>query len=437
MSAAAAADAARRGPDARASAAGIAAYAAAGVPLAMAALPLYVHVPRYYGDSLGVGLTALGIVLLGMRLLDALLDPLIGVLSDRFGTRRAWVAATLPILAMGLVALFVPAVEGETALLAWLAVSLAVVYAAFSAATINHGAWGAELSRDRDGRTRITATREAFALLGVVVASVAPSLLAPPNEALLGMQRFAIAFVPLVALSIGFALLAPAPLRSRTEAGRSSIRSQLLQPLSDALFRRLLAVFMANGIASAIPATLVLFFIADILKDEAAQGLYLGLYFLSAAAAMPAWVRLSARYGKVAAWAIAMVAATVSFAGAAALGGGDRVAFATICVLSGFALGADLALPPSLLADLIERPGATGRAGAYFGLWTLATKLNLALAAGLALPLLSALGYSPGQSDAEGLTALSIVYAIVPCALKGAALMALVMFRRSLGGVSS
>ena len=50
--------------------------------------------------------------------------------------------------------------------------------------------------------------------------------------------------------------------------------------------------------------------------------------------------------------------------------------------------------------------------GAYFGLWTLATKLNLALAAGIALPLLAALGYLPGTRDRAALGALAFVYAL-------------------------
>ena len=65
--------------------------------------------------------------------------------------------------------------------------------------------------------------------------------------------------------------------------------------------------------------------------------------------------------------------------------------------MSGAALGADLALPPSILADVIERRGTMRPTGAYFGVWTLVTKLNLALAAGIALPLLAALGYPPGR----------------------------------------
>ena len=172
-------------------------------------------------------------------------------------------------------------------------------------------------------------------------------------------------------------------------------------PLGDPLFRRLLLAFVANGIASAIPATLVLFFIADVLQAEARQGMFLALYFIAGAAGMPLWVRLSERIGKVGAWRVAMIVAIVAFVWASRLGPGDDAAFAVICVASGLALGADLALPPSLLADVVGRRGTMQATGAYFGVWTLATKLNLALAAGIALPLLGALDYAPGTRAAS------------------------------------
>jgi GPH family glycoside/pentoside/hexuronide:cation symporter len=207
------------------------------------------------------------------------------------------------------------------------------------------------------------------------------------------------------------------------------LAKRLSAPLADPLFRRLLLVFLANGIAAAIPATLVLFFIADVLQAESSQGLFLALYFIAGGVGMPLWIRLSAAWGKAQAWMLGMVAATLAFVWAWTLGPGDTTAFAAICVLSGLALGADLALPPSLLADVIDRDGKARPAGAYFGLWTLATKLNLALAAGIALPLLGWLDYSPGESGAHGLAALAFVYAIVPCVLKLGALFALSRFR--------
>jgi Na+/melibiose symporter-like transporter len=79
-----------------------------------------------------------------------------------------------------------------------------------------------------------------------------------------------------------------------------------------------------------------------------------------------------------------------------------------------------LALPPSILADIIEGgnegEAAQARSGAYFGVWNFVTKLNLALAAGVALPLLQFAGYTPGQAGGEG--ALILAYACAPLVLK-------------------
>ena len=168
--------------------------------------------------------------------------------------------------------------------------------------------------------------------------------------------------------------------------------------LADRAFRRLLLVFVANGIAAALPATLFLFFVADVLRlgngQRPAAGPLLRRRRRLAAALGGACPPLSAgsRPGwRRCCWPI------VAFAGASLLGAGDLWLFAVICVASGLALGADLALPAAIAADLGERQG---QAGACFGVWNFVAKLNLALAAGLALPLLGLLGYVPGQRRA-------------------------------------
>jgi Na+/melibiose symporter-like transporter len=111
--------------------------------------------------------------------------------------------------------------------------------------------------------------------------------------------------------------------------------------------------------------------------------------------------------------------AVLSFAWAFTLGAGDTLGFLAVCLASGVALGADLALPGALLTGVIQQAGHGGRAeGAYLGWWNFATKLNLALAAGVALPLLSAFGFAPGTRDPAALLALSIAYCLLPCLLK-------------------
>ena len=90
----------------------------------------------------------------------------------------------------------------------------------------------------------------------------------------------------------------------------------------------------------------------------------------------------------------------------------------------------DLGLPAALLAGTVQTAGHGGRAeGAYFGWWNFATKLNLALAAGLALPALQAFGYAPGRQSPEALQALTVAYCVLPCVLKLGAAALLWMFR--------
>lgn len=408
---------------------GLLAYALLAMPLAFVALPIYVHVPGLYAGRGGLSLSMVGGVLLAARCADAFIDPLIGAFSDRLGQRKLLIACAVPLLAIGLTGLLRPPPAADADVMAWwLGAMLVLVYLGYSLATVNYYAWGAELSERVHERTRITATREGFALVGVVLAAVLPDVLGATLAE--GLARLAWLFVALLLATslIGLGRAPVGPLR-----GPSAASTQPLRVLADRRFRALLVVFALSGIAAAIPASLVLFFVADVLRAPTHSGAFLALYFVSAALGLPAWVSLSRRFGKCAAWAMSMLLALAVFALAACLGTGDLVAFALVCVLSGLALGAELALPPSLLADLTARAGAGGT-GSYFGWWNFVAKLNLALAAGLALPLLQWLGYTPGARSTGALAALAIVYAAVPAVLKLLAALCLWRLRHRIEG---
>ena len=52
--------------------------------LAAAGIPLYIHLPRFAAVNLGIGLGAIGTILLLIRLIDLVQDPLIGWAIDRW-----------------------------------------------------------------------------------------------------------------------------------------------------------------------------------------------------------------------------------------------------------------------------------------------------------------------------------------------------------------
>ena len=394
-------------------------YGLLGLPLAFVALPLYVILPNHYAREFGVPLATLGAVLLAARLLDALIDPLIGRGCDRLFARSpravlGFAAAAAVVLAGGFGLLFFPATTAPDALLAWAGVMLVITYAAYSALSVAHQSWGAMLGGNEAYRSRVVAWREGLGLLGVVLASVTPVLLGLPATVVLFGATLVLGWIAWTRA-----------LRPRTNTRHAT--AGIWQPFRRPAFRRLLAVFVLNGIASAVPATLVLFFVQDRLQaPKAVESAVLAVYFLCAAASIPVWLGVVARLGLARSWLLGMLLAVAAFVGATQLGAGDITAFLVVCALSGLALGTDLALPGALLAGVIADSGDRGRSeGAYFGWWNFATKLNLALAAGLALPLLGLFGYAPGARDAQALQALTIAYCLLPCILKLAASAAL------------
>ncbi|TAG27872.1 MAG: MFS transporter [Burkholderiales bacterium] len=388
-------------------------YGALGIALAFVALPLYVLLPNHYAREFGVSLSTLGAILLGARLFDAVIDPALGGWADRlFGrsVQAAWRMACVVavILAAGFAALFFPPVRGN-GLLVWATLALIVTYAAYSFVSVTHQSWGARLGGDAPFRARVAAWREAPGLIGVLLASTLPVVA--------GFPIMVSVFVALLALGLWALFYAPRPAQHIMP---SQAKQNLWQPWSNSRFRALMLIFILNGIASAVPATLVLFFVQDLLQaPKNLEGVFLGVYFIAGALAIPVWMQAVKRIGLAWGWLVSMLLSIAVFIWAATLGSGDVWAYVAVCALSGVALGADLAFPSALLTGAIAAQGDQGQhEGAYYGWWNFATKLNMALAAGLALPLLDVFGYTPGARDPQALQALVIAYCVLPCTLK-------------------
>lgn len=401
---------------------GLAAYAALGLPLAMAMLPIYMISPKFYGDGLGVDLAALGAVLFLTRMFDTIQDPFLGRVVDAFQRKRhgwrALMVASGLLLALGFVMLFTPPEWSGGRLLGWLTLSLVIVYFAHSLLSICYLTWGARLTDEVSERSRVTAWREAFGLIGVVVASVLPTFWVADWGPRQGYQLFAWVFVVVLGMGLLTTLFAaPAPkvsLSGSLEGWRSALR-----PLA---VRKVMWFYLFNAISVAIPATLVLFFIDDVVQAPQQAGLFLGVYFLAGMLTLPLWVALSDRIGKAYAWLLGSLLAAASLLSASLMGPGDVIGFALICFASGAALGADVALPPAMLADAIPEDKRRST-GLYFGIWVLISKFALALAAGLALPSLKVFGYVPGQT--QTVSALIALYIFLPILFKVGAIAVL------------
>ncbi|MEM7302931.1 MAG: MFS transporter [Pseudomonadota bacterium] len=395
-------------------------YGLLAAPLSFAGLPLYLHAPDYYATELSVSLAALGTVLLLLRIVDAVQDPLIGWISDRFARhRQSIVVAGGVLLMLGFWMLFHP-LDGQY--LIWFAVSVFICSTGFSIVSINYQALGGLWRTSDAQRTRITGWREGVGLLGLLTAAAMPTVLMrwysdADSFHIVSLMLLVLLIVAGVLFRFWWKQTELTELRAGSD--ESSWWDDFRRIWLDPWHRHFYPLFLLNSLSAAVPGVLVLFFIRDLLGAEQLGGLFLLLYFASGASAMVLWHGVAVRIGKYRAWLASMVLAIVTFIGAFAMGPGDIVAFAIICVLSGTALGGDLALPPAILADKMNEAGTVRRASSLYAMMAFLSKAGLALATGLTLPALDFVGFVPGTA-ATGSTALalSIAYALVPCVLK-------------------
>ncbi len=407
----------------------LAAYAAPALPLAVLTLPLYVVLPTYWAASLGVPLAAVGQALLLVRLFDAVNDPLIGVLADRvrprLGRRRSWFLAAVPIVVVAVWMLFVPP---DGAGFWWLTGFGALLSLGTTAALVPYWAWGAELATDYEGRSRVAAARESMVVVGTLAATATPAVAialgaADNGPGLYALAIFVAVLLPATALAAVFLVPEPAN-RSRAEL---NLGEGLRNMARNRPFLRLFVAFVLNGFANGLPATLFLFYVNERLQAPDWAGIILFVYFLSGVAGVPVSLWLSKRFGKHRTWCWAMIGASAVFAMVPLLGAGDVAPFLVVSVLTGLALGADLVLPSAIQADVIDVDTASSgeqRTGTYVAAWGLGTKLALALAVGVAFPVLDLVGFQAegGPQTETALVTLSLLYAAVPVAMKLAAI---------------
>ena len=390
--------------------------------IAMAGLPIYIHAPKFFADSYGVSLTALGLTLGVLRFIDVVQDPLLGWFAETLGAgRRYWVAGAAAMMALAMYGLF--AVPPPIAPIWWFALTLTALFTAFSFLTIVFYAEGVAraASLGPDGHVRLAGWREGGSLLGVSLAAVAPTVLAMTTPAPFAAFATGFAFLALVAvIAMHGEWQSRAPIASTGSALSAFARFRLA--LGDPLTRKLLVLAFVNSAPVAVTSTLFLLFVESRIGQPNAAGPLLLLFFLAAAASTLGWGRLARRIGAKRTLLAGMVLSIAAFLWAATLGTGDTTAFAIICLASGAALGADMTLLPAMFAKRLGDLGEGGEAAA-FALWSFVSKLTLAVSAVAVLPLLDRFGFVTGLANTDtALTALSTLYALVPCALKLAAI---------------
>tara|TARA_R110002096_G_scaffold257381_1_gene450765 strand:+ start:84335 stop:85594 length:1260 start_codon:yes stop_codon:yes gene_type:complete len=384
-------------------------------PAAISLLIMQIYIPSYIAQMGVFSLTAIGLVFFAARLIDMVTDLLIGYASDitppKYGRRRMWILLGTPVFLLIFYQLLaIPSTIGALFVIA------ALWYVAGTCMIVPYYTWGAEIEKGYDVHTKYTGARVIFGLLGSLCALILPTLLMP--DALLeDILNFNFILVTcFFAIALGLLVFLP-------DAGRVSSKSANLRDLilifeKGSCFNQLISSQLFNGVANALPATLFIFFTTYVLKRPDLAGPLLVVYFLSAAVSVPIWVKFSNIWRKERCWQVAMITAAITFLGVLLVDENSITLFFTITVITGLMAGADLSIPASMLADIVDhdaKKNGSRRPGIYFAVWGTTSKLTLALAVVIAFSLLGMDIFEQQQLDALVDTSwLVILYALLP-----------------------
>ncbi len=405
-------------------------YASPAFAFAIPTFPVMIFLPALYTESLGVPVAKVGLFLFIAKLIDILTDPFVGWLNDRrmFGRKVLIVIGSI-ISAISLFKLFlITKIPYEEYLLLW----IGLLYLGWTMFQIPYLSMGYDLEDSYFYRTKLSAIREVFILMGLFSSLCIPMVLSINNIVLAEyLVKLAI-----VSGFIGVFFLCFFIKDDNNLKKKISLKKSFVNILSHSRLRKFLLIWFINSCANVFPMILFAFYITYVLDgNDFDRQRILFFYFLFAILGVPFWTQLSKKTNKARAWSISLMSSSIFFSFVIFLDPGDLFLFTIISCLTGFCLGADLVLPPSIQADMTdmhEQKYKEEISGVLFSLITAITKLSFALGSFFVFGSLGLLGFDANLPTSKNSYYFIIFsYAIIPIVLKIVSFMKLTNFKSS------
>jgi glycoside/pentoside/hexuronide:cation symporter, GPH family len=380
-------------------------FAAPAIPAAAISFPIGAYLPPFYAAVSGLDLATIGILFMAARLFDLAIDPAMGALSDstrtRWGRRKPWLAASIPVLLIGCWLMFFPA-EGSG--IVALGIALLVAYIGYTMLTITHYSWAADLADEYHERSRLQGAIVIASIAGLLTAMILPALAERGGSDAVVSRVEAIGWYALV-LTIPCVLVAlfaipPGTVRIGEEAGLFDAARRLIKR---GAFSRLLLADFIQGVAGGLLLSGFVF-TADARLGVGDRAAFLLLVFMaSGMVCVPLWLVLARRLRKQHAIALSSAVTIPFIVGLILMPAGNLLVAVLLVAGFGSTMGVWIFLTRSMVADQDELEFAESghrQTGTAFALVTLSTKLGGALAVGLGFWLFDIIGFDPSGSVA-------------------------------------
>lgn len=365
-------------------------------------------IPQLYAKELGIAMTQIGIALLSIRVFDAFLDQVVGILSDRtrtrFGARKPWIVAGNIIAVIGCYYLFMPPKDaGIGYFVLW-----RVVYdIGWTMASIAFSAWGAELTNSYADRSRINGYSGISTNAAVILKNVTPIALfwfgiTDTSEFSIEMFKYLFWMCLPIIVIITFVSVSITPVGRHQPRERPDIMSLIRSVRHNKPFWFYLSGFLISSLSGGIGSLLFSFYDSYLRLGAWYPYLMMGFGVVTVFA-IPVWVKIANRFGKHKAYAASLICHAVSVQAFwlidPAIHSPEMVALTGAMILTIVAASTACAAvaPPAILGDVIDYDHwrtKVPRTGSYFAFQSLVVKVSMAIGTALGFILLDVFDYS-------------------------------------------
>ncbi|HEY2180029.1 MAG TPA: MFS transporter [Caulobacteraceae bacterium] len=402
------------------------AFSTPGLPIGALAVALSVYLPRYYAGHFGLGLPAVGLAFMAVRLIDMTFDPFIGVLMDRTRTRigryRAWLIAGAPILMIPVFMLFLPPAlpHQRLAQYAYLIGWLFIYYIGTSVILLSHASWASVIAEKYHERSRVFGSIQVVSIIAATVVLIVPSLIGSHSAQgdVRAMGWFIFLITPLgVALAVA---RTPERIVADSRAQRFGLRDYW-EMVSRPDMRRIIVADFCLALGPGWMSAIYLFYFHDARGFSWDLARYLLAIYIVAGvlgAGVLSWVAM--RLGKHRTLMIASTGYSLGLMSMAFLPKGMFAPVAFFMFVMGFLAAGFPLLDRAMVADVgdaVRLQQGKHRVGLLYAMITSTQKIASALSIGLTFVLLGLIGYKADEhavNTAAAIDGMQFVYIIGP-----------------------
>ena len=417
------------------------------------AIPISIHMTKFYADTVGVALGLIALAQVVARALDAITDPLMGWISDRtntrWGRRRPWIMVGAPLCAVAVVALFTPPRDMDSLTAAiWFTCCFAGYFLFHTIYAIPHYGLGPELTLDYNERSSLFAWRDGIAMVGIATASIMPAYvikwykdggLAQAESERLVFMWFSVVMAILLILLYYWMCYRVKENPTFYQRKSNPLVPGVRRVLRNRPFKILLACYLVSCITASAPVMMPFYIQYTLGVTNWVEWMGIALVCTNGIGlfSLPIWIKIARRFGKKGTWLMVYILGATSslalfFLPSFIAGEAAMTWMTLLLLLAGIAGAANGFIAPSMQADVIDYDELyTGkrREAQYGALWSIVTKFAVIPSSALPLSILASIGFQPNVEQTELVKmTIRILYALVPATFAFLAILLAVRF---------